>query len=335
MPDSHLAVPDLPLVRLNLVAPALSELKRRGIDAGPLLAEFDLSVGAVRAKDVFVPADVVYGFMERSAAAAQDPYFGLRIGEQLELHSWSPFSEATSKASNTAELLLLWAINASKDASSAALSLETYGEVTKFHVRRLTDPGFRPAQVDAFWVGILVMILMYVAKNKWDPDAVHAHVCDERALPVNYAGVHITAADNRGPRIHFPSAWLFLPYETDGHGFRTASPSQVYPDSSLSEFVRQALRPRIYESGLTTERAASICGMGHRTLQRKLQEQGTSISQEIAFLRRERAVAELTNTHRSIAEIASQLGFHDPNVFSRAFKKWTGFSPQIYRKRHS
>lgn len=335
MPDSQVAIPDLPLVRLNLIAPALNELHRRAVDPSPLLAQFALSVSAVRAKDVFVPADIVYSFMEQASIAVHDSFFGLRIGEQLELQSWSPFSEATARASNTAELLLMFAINASKDASSASLTLETYGERTKFHVRRLNDPGFKPAQVDAFWIGILVMILMYVAKDKWDPDAVRAHVCDANALPPNYAGIHITTADNLGPRIHFPSAWLFLPYANNPTNGRGDLASNGHATNSLIESVRQALRPRIYESGLTVERAANICGMGQRTLQRKLQEQGTSIGQEIAFLRRERAVAELTNTNRSIAEIASQLGFEDPTVFSRAFKKWTGFSPQMYRKRHS
>lgn len=337
MPGNRPDTSDLPLVRLSLVAPALQELRRRKIDATPLLEQFGLTLDAVRSPDVFVAAHLVYQFMEQAATTANDPYFGLRVGEKLELASWPPFTEATARASNTSELLLMCAVNASKDASSAALSLETYGERTKFHVRRLAPPDIKPAQVDAFWIGVLVMILMYVARDEWDPDAVIAKVCDANALPANYAGIRVTTADNRGPRIHFPSSWLFLPYRaraaTGKH--RAAVVTRGQPNDSLVETVRQALRPRIHESKLTTERAAEICGMGSRTLQQRLQQQGSSVSLEISYLRRERAVAELTNTDRAIADIASQVGYSDPALFSRSFKKWTGQSPKQYRKNHS
>ena len=49
-------------------------------------------------------------------------------------------------------------------------------------------------------------------------------------------------------------------------------------------------------------------------------------------MRKTLAEKELVNTNRHIAEIAAMVGYLDPTVFSRAFKRWTGMAPRDYRK---
>jgi len=73
-----------------------------------------------------------------------------------------------------------------------------------------------------------------------------------------------------------------------------------------------------------------FCG---RTLARKLKRRGTTASREISVMRKTRAGQLLRETDRSIAEIAAGIGYLDPVVFSRAFKRWTGFSPRDFRKK--
>jgi len=47
-----------------------------------------------------------------------------------------------------------------------------------------------------------------------------------------------------------------------------------------------------------------------------------------------RAVELLKTTHRTIKQIASELGYHYSNDFSRAFRRAFGLSPSEYRSRH-
>jgi AraC-like DNA-binding protein len=332
MPTTKSAIP---LVRLNLIQPFLDELSRREIDPTAALTEFDLSIDAVQNKELFVPAHVVYGVIETFAVIANDPYLGNSIGEALDISIWSPFVEASAKASNTAELLLMCAVNASKDASSSALNLETAGERTRFHVRRLADSNVMPAQVDSFWIGILVSLLKRAAASIWRPEDVLAKVCDPQTVPANYYDIHIAKGGIDGPSISFPSSWLFLPLARSVTINKSTQANSDTPATGFSDSVRQALLPHIGEQNLNVARAAEVCGLGVRVLQRKLQESGSTIIHEIATLRRERAMQELTQTQRSVAEIAGLVGFSDPTVFSRAFKKWTGMSPQKYRKQQS
>jgi len=322
----------LPLVRLHLIMPFLAELERRQIDATPALLSQNLTRESANSQDIFVPAHVMHNTVEALTEIANDPYLGISVGAQLDISNWSPFMEASAQAKNTAELLLMCAINATKDASSTALNLETAGNRTRFHVRRVHETKIIPAQVDSFWIGILVALLERAAGAGWQPDEVLATVCEPATIPANYHGIRVARGGGDGPSISFPSEWLFLPVTPKTT--KANSPIAGTPAKSLISSVKQTLAPHIDETDLNVDRAAEICSLGRRALQRQLQNSGTTVKQIIVELRRERATAELTGSERPIAEIAGMVGFVDATVFSRAFKNWTGLSPRQYRKQH-
>lgn len=68
-----------------------------------------------------------------------------------------------------------------------------------------------------------------------------------------------------------------------------------------------------------------------RTLQRRLLEEGTSLRALSAETRRARAIALITSG-QSIAEVAYLLGYSEPSAFHRAFRRWTGRTPESYRR---
>jgi len=322
----------LPLVRLHLIMPFLDELERRQIDPKPALLTQNLTRESANSQDIFVPAQVMYNTVEALAKTANDPYLGISIGAQLDISTWSPFMQASAQAKNTAELLLMCAVNASKDATSSSLNLETAGNRTRFHVRRLLDTKTDPAQVDSFWIGILVALLKRASGSAWQPAEVLAKVCNPETIPDDYQKIRVARGGSDGPSINFPSSWLFLSLKSKNTAAEVIGKDA--PARSLRDSVKQTLAPHIDEPDLNVDRAAELCSLGRRALQRQLQNSGTTVKQVIVELRRERATAELTGSERPIAEIAGMVGFVDATVFSRAFKNWTGLSPQQYRKQH-
>ncbi len=85
-------------------------------------------------------------------------------------------------------------------------------------------------------------------------------------------------------------------------------------------------------SGHTAETSiAEAINLSPRTLQRKLQEEGTSYRELLDETRRELAAQYIENSRLSINEITYLLGFSEPSNFSRAFKRWMGVSPRAYR----
>lgn len=72
--------------------------------------------------------------------------------------------------------------------------------------------------------------------------------------------------------------------------------------------------------------------MSSRTLQRKLNENGTTFKKLLTDVRKELAMKYIQNRQITLTELSFQLGFSEVSAFSRAFKQWTGNAPRYYRQ---
>ncbi|MFT2009046.1 AraC family transcriptional regulator [Pontibacter sp. 13R65] len=75
--------------------------------------------------------------------------------------------------------------------------------------------------------------------------------------------------------------------------------------------------------------------MSVRSLQNKLREEGVTYQALLDEVRKEMALKHLLDNQNTISDIAYLLGFSEPSVFSRSFKKWTGLPPAQYRQRNT
>ncbi len=325
---------NLPLIRLSAINPFLLELKRRGVDARSLLSDRNLPTETPASDDLFVASTTVYEIVEESAQLADDQYLGFAIGASLDLRAWGPIAAAAEKATVVGELLAMFAVNAAEHSTATRFFLSTEGERSTFGLRRVMSPTFRPGQNDAFYTGMMLQILRHATQENWDADEVIFRVADPACIPASSNARRVSQGDESGVQINFPSPWLFERFENSRFqtGIGKAVSSEI--PKSLVESVRSALVPHLHKTDLTADKAARICGHDRRKLARRLRDEGTTLSKEIAHLRSVKARQELEQSTQRVAEIGTSVGFTDPTVFSRAFKKWTGQSPQEYRRTH-
>jgi AraC-like DNA-binding protein len=104
------------------------------------------------------------------------------------------------------------------------------------------------------------------------------------------------------------------------------------PDALLSDQVRRAIKKALRQEDTDIEAIARTLGMTARTLQRRLKDEGASFQALRDETRRAQAEAYLRQG-MSFAEISFLLGFSEPSVFFRAFKRWTGTTPLEERTR--
>jgi AraC-like DNA-binding protein len=321
------------MVRLHLVMPLVQELERLRIDAGEPLAQLSVRRKDVENRDVFVPAPKMYAIVEKLAEFSGDLYFGVHVGERLDPWNWSPMLDAARQSVTVGEFLLRFMDSAQNDESSVTYILKTSGNRTSLREQRITDGGVVPRHNDGFTIAYLAAIFRRALGPDWDGRRVVARVCDPQAIPGNYLGMKVGKHDTFGASIHFPTRWLIkkLRHEAEQPAeYRAAA--AVLPAATMVESFQQALTPHIHESDLTVARAALICGMSSRTLARRLQRHGTSVHKELEALRRDHAAEALRKTDRPVGEIAGLVGYPNPSVFSRAFRRWTGISPREYRR---
>ena len=72
--------------------------------------------------------------------------------------------------------------------------------------------------------------------------------------------------------------------------------------------------------------------LSERTLQRRLADEGQRYSALLDGLRRTLAERKLRAGAPTAPELAFLLGFADTNSFYRAFKRWTGTTPELFRR---
>ena len=324
------------MIRLALVTPIIQDLADRQIDIQPVLASLSLERKNVDDPDFWVPAAKLYALVEGFAEVSGDPYFGVRSGELLDPWSWSPTAKAAQTSSLVGEFLLKFMTDSQKDVNSCTYILESTADRSTFQERRITDGGVFPRHNDGYTVTYLLAILRRAVHDEWNGSKVLAQVCDPDVIPPGYYGIRTASTDTFGACITFPSRWLLLPLFSDpARTFTDSEDIQHAPIANIVDAFNYAVAPHLHESTLDTARAAELCGLSKRTLSRKLNARGTSCYKEVSRMRCEYAKQRLQDSDLGIAQIASSVGYADPVVFSRAFKRWTGLTPSSYRKDQS
>jgi AraC-like DNA-binding protein len=83
---------------------------------------------------------------------------------------------------------------------------------------------------------------------------------------------------------------------------------------------------------VTNEMVADALHMSSRSLQRKLADVDTNFRYLVEQVRQELAKSYLADRTYNLIEITYMLGFSSQSSFSRAFKRWTGITPQDFRE---
>lgn len=103
-------------------------------------------------------------------------------------------------------------------------------------------------------------------------------------------------------------------------------------DASTASRVREALAADVFEAPPAVEAVARRLGLGARTLRRRLTDEGASFRALRDEALRDRAMELLTRPTLPLVDVAMVLGFSDQTAFQRAFKRWTGETPQAWRR---
>jgi len=99
----------------------------------------------------------------------------------------------------------------------------------------------------------------------------------------------------------------------------------------LSDRVRATM---LEAFSITEPTIAHVCGrlrLSRSTLLRRLANEGATFQSLLDDTRKELATRYLLKSDLNNQQIAHLVGYRDPNAFQRAFRKWTGKTPQALR----
>jgi len=103
-------------------------------------------------------------------------------------------------------------------------------------------------------------------------------------------------------------------------------------DENFVERVRLAVQQKLTGRRPTIEDIADALHISSRTLQRRLQDEGSNFQRVLEEARHQLARHYLNNSFLELNEAAYLLGYEDGNSFVRAFRTWEGVPPARWRE---
>jgi len=195
----------------------------------------------------------------------------------------------------------------------------------------------------AFAYGALLMMLhglgCWLVGRRIPLHSAHFR-CAEPSFAPEWAVLftHTLLFDQDCSGISFPSEYLAMENvqtEKSMKDFLRSAPANFlvkYKNSTtLAARIRRMLRDIPPPDWPDFNQIADQFHASPATLRRRLAEEGQSYRGIMDELRHDLAITLLSNTDRSVFDIANDLGFAEPSAFYRAFKKWTGSRPSQYR----
>jgi AraC-like DNA-binding protein len=117
---------------------------------------------------------------------------------------------------------------------------------------------------------------------------------------------------------------------------RALKQQQSFDPSAIvnrTQAIVRALLP--YGADCSISAVAKFLGTSTRSLQRMLADAELSFEEIRDLIRADLARKYLLQSTLSIAEIADVLGYSQPSVFARSFRRWRGTTPLKFRQTRS
>jgi AraC-like DNA-binding protein len=287
--------------------------------------------------DARLPLRCYYALLEAAAELLGDPLFGLAYVDQVEPAAIGAvgFLATTSRTlgESIERVIRFHRVLTEGD----VFTLERRGPVARFEVEPFGPP--RPAHahvVEMYAFDCLVMSARMTGApiEVLDFEVRHAPLGPaegyERYLGCvpRFGGARNTwsiPADTLERPL--PKADAALARFLEGYVERLDA---ALPRRAFLDAVRAEIGARLVDRELSLGALAAALRHSPRSLQRRLAQEGTSLSAQIDAVRRERAFALLA-ANLALAEVSWLLGFSEPRAFHRAFRRWTGRTPRAWR----
>jgi AraC-like DNA-binding protein len=327
-------------MRSLLVAPLLARVREAGHDPATIVRHFGLGPRAETDAGLVTSLATLGAIFEVAAEMLGDPFVGLHLGEALARGTFgivefaceaAPTVRAALERLSRYHALLndLVVLTVREDDSAIVVEHDVPG-----------SPSGAGRHPNEFFVANVLVQARRVTGRPFFPIATRfAH--DRRGdtseirrivgpgdlrFAAGKNAIVLDAGDASAP-IRTADAPLGRVLEGHAEELLGARPK---PERFLDQ-VRAEVGGRLAGRPPSLDTVARALRLSPRTLQRRLNEEATSLSALVESVRQERARALVRDPGRTAESLARELGYGDARAFLRAFRRWTGTTPSRFR----
>lgn len=320
---------------------ALAELiQSLGADTSDWLAMSGLTMARLEKPDASVSLPLFAQLAFDAVGITREPALGLLLGDRLHAGSHGIVGFAVSNAGTPRQAMELLARFVRLRLPLLSVSQHRVdGEVeVQFHEALPLGPMRGPVLEATLLAIKRVLDSISLGSCAITQIALPFPAPDHAPLARSMFGCEV-AYDASVAAIRLPEAQIDLPLRrADAAAFREAAAicqrelDRIGVGERLADRVLRLLAER--QNGFPSLAVvARMCQLTPRTLHRRLVDEGTSFSALLEGVRHRRALEHLRSGEMGVEELAFALGYTDPANFRRAFRRWEGIAPSVYRER--
>lgn len=309
-------------------------LRELGIPAAHVLRRAGLPLDLLGREAPTVSADGYYAFWAALGDEAGDPAVGLELGQIAATEVFSPpilaalaspnLTAATERVAQFKPLLAPIAFQQHADEDGLILRFSGIGHPLP-PILALTELSFfvsfarRATRTRVVPLQVTLPERLTDATPVEDELGVRLRVGDE-------VRIMFSATDAERPFLTADaSAWAFF------EPILETRLADMDRGASLAVRVHSALVELLPSGRASINDVAEVLHTSARSLQRRLRDEGTSFQAVLADTRLELATHYLNRSNVATSEVALLLGYNDASSFFRAFRSWSGTTPESYR----
>jgi AraC-like DNA-binding protein len=314
-----------------IVAPVLRALEELGLD---LASSFPAAVE--EAGQPFVRGELADRTLDHAAEKLGDAALGITLARRIPIGALGLIDYALCTSASLRDALRTVARHYAVATQRVRLELEEHAGQAALSLAR--DPRVEHSR---HWMEFSFAILAERMRATLGSPVTFDEVAFKHAPPASaerhddFFGVQVRFGQP-SDRLAFAARLLERPLQTASRclaelldeRFRELEPAAHDPFLAR---VQRAIVDLLDQGECSLGALAAQLRTSPRTLQRKLTALGTSHRDLLDDVRRERSQTLLRDSQLSVTEVAARLGFSETSAFFRAFRRWTGTSPQMFR----
>jgi AraC-like DNA-binding protein len=315
-------------------------MRAAGIDVSPYVDDAMLELDEARAT-----ARELANLLDVAAEGLAEPHVALRLPHELVYRRYDAVALASAAAKTPEEVLGVherWGRLVFPQLEGAVRETRR-GEIAviAFEANFRGYPRGLGVRVDEYLLALLLhrcrrggarlapTRVMFSASRPRDiAPLIELFGTDEIAFGAERLGFELTVSDARQLLTGGDSALMGTAEQLASSALNAAPRT-----GALRESVAARIESKL-PAVVSPEDVAAMLHMSARTLQRRLESEGTRFSEVLDRVRERHARRLLMDPSLGLAEIAYRAGFADLATFSRAFKRWTGIPPGAFRRRN-
>lgn len=318
---------------------------QRGADPAALCRAVPLDASQLHHPDARLPIAAMQRLWQLATEATADPYLDLHLAEQTNPAAFGVLSYVLMHSPTLGAAVQQLCRYQDIACNGTRTSLRRLGASIELVVEVTSPAIIYPHFVLNSELLVCLRLLRMLSGQPLVPEAVRLAypapaASHEHARVFGPAPVQFGTPDSA---LRLPAAVLDLPVlNADPQLLAVMEPhaaallarlhQPATLPASLPDRVRAELARLLKGAVPTLAAVADALCLGPRTLQLHLRQAGHSYQQLLDEVRRELAERHLRENHHSTTDIAFLLGFAEPSVFVRSFRRWTGQTPGAFRQ---